>query len=528
MRRFAAFILLLGLLFGVASGPLASSTRAASLKVCGDVTVYVKATAVATGLLTINGIPMVIAAGVSLPANVAVGADLCADLATSLGGLITGATVTANVHAHVKVCGAVSAYVKATATATGLLKIGSHSFTIGIGSQLPASVKVGADLCLDLEVDGFGRVAGGAVTANAHVHLQICGEITAYAAATASATGLLKVGSHAFTLAIDSHLPASVHVGADLCLDLEIDGYGRVSDGTVSANVETHLKICGTVTAYTAASATATGLLKIAGRTFDVGIDAVLPATVKVGADLCLDLTINAFGQVGGCTAVANVTATLDVCGQVTAYVAATGTTDGSITIGGVARKIAAGADIDSQVHLGAFLKLRLVIDVFARVASASVIKVGVSIEDVCGSSVPSTPAPSQAPGSSQGPGASGGPGSSPSPSGSPDASATPDASGAPAATPNPSQEVAGLETCGSGVGGGTPGLNDTILPDTDAIGRVTGIVATNLLPLLAVGLVGALVALYRTRRGNGPLAAGGATIGEDASSDLEASGDRS
>jgi|GEM_PF-5367281 hypothetical protein len=528
MRRFAAFLLSLGLLVGVASGPLASSTRAASLKICGDVTVYVKATALATGLLTINDVPMVIAAGASLPASVAVGADLCVDITTSVGGLITGASVTANVHAQVKVCGTVTAYVKATATATGLLKIGSHSFTIGIGSHLPASVQVGADLCLDLDVDGFGRIAGGTVTANAHVHLQICGEITAYVAATATATGLLKVGSHAFTLAIDSHLPASVHVGADLCLDLEIDGYGRVSDGTVTANVETHVEVCGTVAAYVKATATASGLLKIAGRTFDLGIDSNLPAMVDVGADLCLDLTLNAFGQVGGCTAVANVTATLDVCGEVTAYVAATGTIDGSITIGGVNRKIAAGADIDSQVHAGAFLKLRLMIDVFGRVAKGSVLKVGVSIEDVCGSSVVPTPAPSE------GPGASAGPSASPAASGAPDASAEPGASGgpgassAPDATVSPTQEVAGLETCGSGVGGGTPGLNDTIMPDTDAIGRVTGIVAANLLPLLAVGLLGALAAWYRTRRRNGPLAAGAATVGEDASSDLETSGDRS
>ncbi|MEA2673331.1 MAG: hypothetical protein QOI92_523 [Chloroflexota bacterium] len=528
MRRFAAFILSLGLLFGVASGPLASSTRATSLKVCGDVTVYVKATALATGLLTINGIPMVIAAGVSLPANVAVGADLCVDLTTSLGGLITGATVTANVHAQVKVCGTVTAYVKATATATGLLKIGSHSFTIGIGSHLPASVQVGADLCLDLDVDGFGRIAGGTVTANAHVSLQICGEITAYAAATATTTGLLKVGSHTFILAIDSHLPASVKVGADLCLDLQIDGYGRVSDGTAKVNVETHVKVCGTVTAYTAATATATGLLKIAGRTFDTGIDSDLPANVHAGADLCLDLTLNVLGQVAGGTAAANITATLDVCGQVTAYLAATAATDGSVTIGGVTRKIAAGANLDSGVHAGAFLKLRLTIDVFGRVAKASVLKAGVSIEDVCGSAATSTPAPSQAPGASQGPEASAAPGSSPAASGAPGASGEPATSAAPEATPSPTQEVGGLETCGSGVGGGTPGLNDTILPDTDAIGRATGIVAANLLPLLAVGLLGALAAWYRTRRRNGPLAAGAASIGEDASSDLETSGDRS
>ena len=117
MRRFGALILSLGLLVGMASGPLAAPARAGSLKICGEVSVYVKATVLGTGLLTINGVPFVILAGVNLPASVAVGADVCLDLATSLAGLITGAAVTANVHTHIKVCGVVTAYTAATASA---------------------------------------------------------------------------------------------------------------------------------------------------------------------------------------------------------------------------------------------------------------------------------------------------------------------------------------------------------------------------------------------------------------------------
>ena len=40
-QRVSALILSLGLLLGMASGPMAQSTQAASLKVCGEVTVYV-------------------------------------------------------------------------------------------------------------------------------------------------------------------------------------------------------------------------------------------------------------------------------------------------------------------------------------------------------------------------------------------------------------------------------------------------------------------------------------------------------
>jgi hypothetical protein len=523
MKRFSALLLTLGLLVGLASGPLAQPAQASSLKVCGEVTVYVKATAVASGLLTINGISLVTAVGASLPSTVAVGADLCADLSTNVLGLVTGAAVSANVHMHVKVCGTVVAYAAATATATGLLKIGSRTFTLALGSHLPATVQVGADLCADLELDGFARVAGGTVTANAHVHLKVCGEITAYAAATATATGLLKVGSHAFTLAIGSNLPAAVQAGADLCLDLQIDGYGRVSDGTATADVQTHVKVCGTVTAYSAANATATGLLKIAGRTFVLAVDSELPALVDVGADLCLDLTVNAFGQVGGCTAVANVTATLDACGQVSAYVTATGTTDGSLTVAGVARKLAPGADVDAAVHVGAYLKLRLNIDVFGRIAKASVLKVGISLADACDAA----PAATENPGASPGPGSSGGPDASSAPGGSPEPGTSPGSSPAAAGSPAPSQDAAGLTDCGSGIGATTVGLDDTIMPSTDAIGRVTGIVAANILPLLGFGLLGGAAAWYRSRR-RPEEEVEAAGIVEDVSSDDETAGDRS
>jgi hypothetical protein len=547
MRRYGALILTLGLLLGMASGPLAQPARAGSLKICGEVTVYVKATVIGTGLLTINGIPFVILAGVNLPASIGVGADLCLDLSTSLAGLITGAAVTANVHTHLKICGEVTAYAAATASAAGLLKIGSHTFTLGIGSHLPASVEVGADLCIDLELDGFGRVADGTVTANAHVTLKVCGEVTAYAAATATATGLLKIGSKTWTLAIDSDLPASVSVGASNCIDLELDGYGRVSDGEVSANVEAHVKICGTVTSYAAATANATGLLKIAGRTFVTALGADLPASVAAGADLCLDLTVNGFAQVQDGTAVANVTATLDVCGQVSAYGAASGTTDGSLTLGGVVRKIAAGADVDAGVTVGAFVKLRLTIDAFGRIADATVLKVGVNLQDACGGG--SSPNPTSGPGQTQGPGQTPGPGASQGPSATqepgqtpgpgsssdpgattgPDSSQAPGSSAAPGSTFDPDQDVLGtIGDCSSGVGGGSANRSgETLMPSTDALERVTGVVMANTLPLIAIGLLGGLAAWYRSGRRRDETAAEAALVADPVDVD-ETSEDRS
>jgi hypothetical protein len=401
--------------------------------------------------------------------------------------------------------------------------VGSHTFTLAIGSDLPASVDVGADLCLDLEIDGFGRVGDGTVEANAHVHVKVCGEIDAYAEATSSTTGVLKVASRTFTLAVDSNLPASVDAGADLCLDLTIDGWGRVSDGEASANVQSHVKICGTVTAYAEATSTALGSLTFRGRTFKTAINSDLPASVHAGADLCLDLTFNGFAQVADGTAVANVTSTLDVCGQVTAYGAATSTGDGTITHGGVARKIAAGADVDSRVAAQASLKLRLTLDAFGRISRVTVLKVGVSVDDACGVS---QPAPSQGPGQSQGPDASGAPEGSPSPG----ASQGPGSSRVPDGSPSPTQDTVGfVDDCLSGIGaGGIDPSDDTLLPDTDAIGRASGVIAANALPLIAIGLLGGLFAWNRQRQRRDELAAEGPSSAGGDSSIGEAPEDRS
>jgi hypothetical protein len=444
MKRLTALVLALGLLMGLASGPLAPPTRAASLKVCGEVTLYVKPTLLGTGLLTVNAIPLVIAAGVDLPASVQVGADLCLDLTTNALGLITGAAVTANVHTKLKLCGTVTAYAEATASATGLLKIGGKTLTLGVGSDLPASVDVGADLCLDLELDAFGRV----------------------------------------------------------------------SDGTVEANVETQVKICGKVTAYAEATASSVGSLTIGGQTFKVAVDEDLPAMVDVDADLCLDLTLNGFGQISRAGAVANIETTLDVCGKVTAYAAATSNNNGAITIGGVSKVIASGADVDGDVEAQAYLKLRLRIDAFGRVSRATVLKVATSVDDACGTASgtpdpnPSQgPNPTQQPGSTPNPNPTQGPSASSDPGASPGASPSPGASNGPDPSAQPSQDAGGItDDCTTGSTSADAGGhgNGSLLPDTDSIGRAAGVVVTNAIPLIAIGLLGGLAYWYRARRNPG------------------------
>jgi hypothetical protein len=440
MKRFASLLLAFGLATGLAGGPLVQSTQASSLEVCGRVDAYVHATALATGLLTVNGATFVVATGVVLPASVTVGADACLALTTNSLGLVTGAAVTANVHATVRLCGRIDAFVAATATATGLLTIGPRTLTIGIGTKLPAAVNVGSDLCLDLQLDGFGRVSG--------------------------------------------------------C--------------DVSADVSSHVRICGDVSAYAAATNTTLGSLDLGGRSFKIAYGAVLPAAVKAGADLCADLTLNGFAQVSNGSVKANVLATVDVCGQVGAYAAATSTNDGHLVIGAVDRGIAAGTSLDARVKANAYLKLHLVVDAFGRVTDATVVKVGISITDACGISVPApspTPAPSDAPGAgstpapsaapTSGPGASSGPSASAEPGATPEVSAGPGGGGSGAESPGDNNQCGTASTVGTDHSG-------TLLPSTDAIGRASEVVTSNALPLVMIGFLGGLVGWYRSRRAMG------------------------
>ena len=318
---------------------------------------------------------------------------------------------------------------------------------------------------------GLGLIAvGPAAPTTQAASLKVCGTVTTYVQATALLNGALTVGSTALIIAAGTTLPSTVQVGANLCFDLTLDLSGRITDATVSANATATVDICGQVSAYAKATATSTGSLTIHGRTFVVAAGTVLPASVTAGANLCLHLTLNGFGQVKGGTAQANVTSTLDVCGEVTAYAAATSTTNGHLTIGSVSKTIAAGASLSSSIRAGAFLKLRLTIDAFGRIASATVLKVGVSVADACGTTAP---APTAAPTSTPGGGGGGG-GATPTPGGGGGGGTPVPGGGTPppgGGTPPPGGGIpvpgGGTPVPGGGPGEGTPVPGATQVPDT-------------------------------------------------------------
>lgn len=291
-----------------------------------------------------------------------------------------------------RVCGTVAAYVPPTNLLPGALTIGTSVLVVQAGTSVPASVQAGANLCLEIDLDLAGQVVGVSASANVTTTVELCGVVTAFAAADADSTGAITIGGSTLTLAAGSSLPASVQVGSNLCLRLTLNGFGQVTNGSVQANAATTVDICGIVEAHAVADADSAGSLRIGGQTFTTAAGSTLPASVQAGSDLCLRLTLNGFGQVADGTILANATTTVEVCGQVTALTMATPTTDGRLVIGSLDREIAAGTTLSSDVQAGAFLRLRLEVDAFGRVADDAVLAVGATLAEACGDAPAAAP----------------------------------------------------------------------------------------------------------------------------------------
>jgi hypothetical protein len=393
-----------------------------------------------------------------------------------------------------KICGTVTAYQRATALADGLLVVGAAPLVVAESTSLSSKVAVGANLCFALDLNASGSIVGAKVTANATGSLRVCGVITELARAGAETSGRLVINGVRYLLAIGSSLPANVKAGANLCLKLMLNGFGQVTGGSVSANATTTLRLCGVVTGLARATSTSTGLLEVAGRRLTLAIGSRLPAAITVGADLCLRLRLNALGQVQDGTAEVDVQTTATVCGEVTARVDATGTSDGSLTIGGIRHVLRSGTDLSSQVRAGAFVRLRLSVDAFGAVTDGTVLKVGASLAEACGP--PVAPSPKPSPSGSD----SGGPSASPSPAAVPsggDASPSPSSSVEPAIAGNPG---AGGRP-GNGVQGAGAG-GDGLIPNTASLMRTASVIVAAAVPLLILlGATGVALLVQRRRR---------------------------
>jgi hypothetical protein len=369
-----------------------------SVSVCGVVSAYTAATASSPGSITIGGQTFPIAAGTNIDGSglITLGTNLCLNATLNgLGQITTPATVTANATTTVNVCGVVSAYTAATASTPGSITIGGQTFPIAAGTNIDGSglITLGANLCLNGTVNLAGQlVVPTSVTANATTTVGVCGVVSAYTAATASSPGSITIGGNTFPIAAGTNIDGSglITLGANICLNGTVNVFGQlVPPTTVTVNGTTSISVCGVVSTYMAATAATPGSITIAGQTFSIAPGTVLggAGSIQVGANLCLNGSLNGFGQVGGGSVSSNPnppppTTSVNICGLVSAYTPATASSSGSITIGGQTFSIAPGTTFGAEVRVGASLCFDLPI------ASGN----GGQISSP-GSPVPSTPA---------------------------------------------------------------------------------------------------------------------------------------
>jgi hypothetical protein len=370
---------------------------------------------VVPGLITIGGqsIPIAIGTSIQGSGSITVGANLCLQGALNVAGQLSDpASVTANATTSLELCGVVSAYTVATASAPGSITIGESTIPIAAGTALDGAgiVHAGADLCLHGTVNGFGQLtAPSSVSANATTTIHVCGVVSAFTSATTSSAGSITVGGQTIPIAAGTPIDGSglITLGTDLCLSGTLNGVGQLTaPSSVSANATTTIQVCGVVSAYTAATASSAGSITVGGQTIPIAAGTPIDGSglITLGTDLCLNGTLDGSGQLVVPSSVsAGATASLSVCGVVTAYAAATASTPGSITIGGRTIPIAAGTSLSGSglVTIGANLCLNGSLNASGQLVPPSSVAVNAtSTVNVCGVLTAFTPATASAPGS--------------------------------------------------------------------------------------------------------------------------------
>jgi hypothetical protein len=319
------------------------------------------------GLIVIGGqaIPIAIGANIQGSGLISVGADLCLTGTLNVAGQLTDpTTVTVNATTSLEVCGVVSAYTAATASTPGSITIGGQTIPIAVGTSIDGSglITLGADLCLNGTLNASGQlVVPSSVSVEASTSISVCGVVTAYTAATASSAGSLTIGGQTIPISAGTNINGSglIQVGANLCLNGTLNASGQlVPPASMAVNGSLSVSVCGVVSAYTAATLIP-GSITIGGQTIPIAAGTNINGSglISVGANLCLNGTLNASGQLVPPSSVAvNASSSVNVCGVVTAFTPATASAPGSITIGGQTFSIAPGTTLGFSAQVGQVL----------------------------------------------------------------------------------------------------------------------------------------------------------------------------
>ncbi|MGH9842242.1 MAG: SdrD B-like domain-containing protein [Blastocatellia bacterium] len=136
-----------------------------------------------------------------------------------------------------RVCGRVTSYMPATASAKGSLGIDSAVLPIAMGVTLP-NITVGADVCLTICLDAWNQIAGvSGFTVTTGGAPSVCGFVTMFRRATPFEQGLITIAGLTYKIRTDVQIPGSALAaeGANVCLSPVFSGGLLVAGTTISA-----------------------------------------------------------------------------------------------------------------------------------------------------------------------------------------------------------------------------------------------------------------------------------------------------
>jgi hypothetical protein len=274
---------------------------------------------------------------------------------------VTRAQATQTTGTPINICGTVSTFVASTGTTAGSISFLENGVTTvvvipsnlafgGVGPSI-----IGTDECLSGVLNSSGQLAAAHIQQNVSQSATTCGTVL-YTPATSSLLGTLAIGGITYPVALGTQFTGTaVATGANLCIALTVNALGQVTAGAAQPNNGTTasftpVELCGTVTAYSAPTASAAGSISIkvgtntATYALAAGSATVGTGSVAVGQDLCFVAVLGP-NNTAAATAVfsTDITSQLVTCGVLGAYQAASTGSLGVLTVGASTFSIAYG-----------------------------------------------------------------------------------------------------------------------------------------------------------------------------------------
>lgn len=245
-------------------------------------------------------------------------------LSALFGLLLAGPTAAATTGT---LCGEVTAFTAPTAITDGSITIDGTAEVIDSSAfgaidaatltVLSAVATADATTCVEITANGASEIVDLAIAAQA----EVCGGVTVDTATGSYAVGgvLIPAALVAADSDLEALLDAAATAGATVCLDVTVD---QTSGLITTVALDATLNLCGAVV-LDADSATVGGV-DVPFAVLDADGRAALALAVEAGADACITVLVEDTTIVE-----ANVSASIDLCGEVTFDAEGNATIDG-------------------------------------------------------------------------------------------------------------------------------------------------------------------------------------------------------